>query len=112
MAVTHRTLCYRFRSVHQLDSGPQREQRHGHEYRLEVTSELTSTETLDRGVKSLILPALDKKDLTGVISPATGEVIVEWIESKLRELPGLVAVAVQETRKNRFISSGSDRRYV
>jgi 6-pyruvoyl-tetrahydropterin synthase len=122
MAVVTKTRSFTFRCVHELNSGPRREVRHGHEYKLEVTWRAADVDTdsdvdvvaasVSDAVLGLVLNKLDRHDLTGLIEPATGEVIVEWIHTQLRDTPGIVAIAIQETLKNRFISSGSDLRYV
>jgi 6-pyruvoyl-tetrahydropterin synthase len=113
MAVVTKTRSFVFRCVHALNSGPRREVRHGHEYKLEVTWVMGAVAgSVADSVTESVLNRLDRHDLTGLIEPATGEVIVEWIHAQLSNVPGVVAVAIQETRKNRFISSRSDLRYV
>lgn len=115
MAVVARTRRFLFRSVHSLQSGPRKERRHGHQYYLEVTTTGDSW-SIDGLVREKILKALDGRDLTGFIEPATGEVLVEWIHDQLNRVTipdsQVLAVALQETRKNRFVSSNSDSRYV
>ncbi len=115
MALTARTRRFSFRSVHCLLTGLRKERRHGHQYCLEVTTSGDSW-SVDGLVKEKIIKALDGRDLTGFIEPATGEVLVEWIHAQLDAVPlpeaEIVAVALQETRKNRFVSARSDERYV
>jgi hypothetical protein len=58
-------------------------------------------------VADKILPRLDGQDIGQVISPATGECIVEWIHNEFKELgvsSEVLGLALQETRKNRFLS--------
>lgn len=113
--MTARTRRYVFRSVHALLTGPQKERRHGHQYALEVTT-TGDAWAVDGLVKEKILKVLDGRDLTGFIEPATGEVLVDWIHRELEKVgmknAEIVAVALQETRKNRFVSAKSDGRYV
>ena len=62
-----------------------------------------------------IIAKLDGHDLTHVVSKATGEVIVDWIHDQLEStgLKGKIfSVALQETRKNRFVSARSDQRAI
>lgn len=108
------TRRYPFQSVHALTTGPLREQRHGHQYFLEVTFEGRDVDSVDGYVAQNILSKLHAHEVRG-ISPSTGENIVDWIHSQLNESPfaeRVRAVALQETRKNRFISRWSGAEYV
>lgn len=107
MATTRR---YSFRSIHHLDVGARTEKVHGHQYFLEVSFERAEVSVVDRIVEEKILSRLDGHDASAVISPSTGENIVEWIHSELATTPlarNLIGVALQETRKNRFVSARS-----
>lgn len=117
------TRRYSFQSVHLLESGALRERRHGHRYFLEVTFSGREVNAVDEVVEREVLRKLHGHEVLE-IHPSTGENIVEWIDSVLRDaLEGagggtssgagkILAVALQETRKNRFISSRSELAYV
>ncbi len=110
MALSATTKRYSFRGVHSLTSGFYLEKYHGHQYFVEVSFEKCLLADVDRVVTEKILNVLDGHDLTKNISPATGEVIVEWIHSQLDGTPlraKILGVALQETRKNRFVSARS-----
>lgn len=104
---------YVFQSVHSLKHHLER--RHGHHYALEVSFRAEAGwDTADRSVQKVILDRLHAREIE-VVSHATGENIVNWIHDQLANSPlgpHLVAVALQETRKNRFVSGCSDRNYV
>lgn len=100
------TRRYAFQSVHKLDF----ERTHGHQYFLEVTF-TGAVDSADAEV-ARVLDRLHGKDL-GFLEPASGEHIVDWIHGELKPLgPRLKAVALQETRKNRFVSALSEAKYV
>src|SRR6478735_6486595 len=110
MALSATTRRYSFRGVHSLDSGVHREKYHGHQYFVEVSFEKCLIADVDRVVAEKILNILDGHDLTKTVHPATGEVLVEWIQTQLDATPlraKILGVAVQETRKNRFVSARS-----
>ena len=111
MALVATTRRFSFRSVHSLNIGAHREKFHGHQYFLEVSTYACPHEEVAAVVLSKILPRLDGHDLTPLMPVATGEAIVEWIHSALID-EGLgtkvLGVALQETRKNRFVSSRSN----
>jgi len=115
MAVSTTTRRYSFKSVHALHVGLHRERKHGHEYDLEVTFAGADTRAVDEQVEALILARVHGHELTGELEPATGEVLVDWIHAELLRSPlsvCVLAVALQETRKNRFVSSKSEARFV
>lgn len=108
------TRRYAFRSVHALLVGEHRERRHGHAYGLEITcSAGVDGDRLDQLVLERVLARLHGRELGQELEPATGEVIVEWIDERLRA-SGVapLAVCLQETRKNRFASARSELRHV
>src|SRR4051812_43814317 len=110
MALTALTRRYSFRGVHSLTTGVHREKLHGHQYYLEVSFRGLPEEEVSRLVETEVIAQLDGRDLTAQIFPATGEKIVEWIDERLRASPigtQILAVCLQETRKNRFISRRS-----
>jgi 6-pyruvoyl-tetrahydropterin synthase len=109
MALTAVTKRYSFRGVHSLESGVHREKYHGHFYAFEVSFQNARLGEIDRVVSETVLSVLDGHDLTKIAAPATGEVLVEWIHNALapRLKEKLLGVALQETRKNRFVSAGS-----
>lgn len=107
------TRRYPFQSVHALHAGAVVERAHGHQYFLEVSFDGRDIDGADQVVETLIsrLHATEIKE----ISPSTGEMIVEWIDTQLRGgplAPRLRAVALQETRKNRFVSHRTEAKYV
>lgn len=115
MAVITATRRYTFQAVHALHVGVHREHLHGHSYGLEVSYRGAGQSEIDAAVESLILRELHGRELGGELDPATGEVIVEWIHQRLGSSPvgpKIVAVALQETRKNRFVSARSEAAFV
>jgi 6-pyruvoyl-tetrahydropterin synthase len=110
MALSAITRRYSFRAVHSLSSGAHPEKSHGHEYIFEVSFEKALVADIDRTVEDKIVRVLHGSDLTRTIFPATGEMIVEWIQTQLDTTPlraKILGVALQETRKNRFVSARS-----
>jgi 6-pyruvoyl-tetrahydropterin synthase len=108
MALMATTRRYSFRAVHSLDSGIHREKFHGHQYFVEISFERCLPADVDRVVEKKILRVLEGHDLARLISPATGEMTVEWIQRELDASPlgaKILGVALQETRKNRFVSA-------
>ena len=108
------TRRYSFQSVHSLNSGMLKERRHGHQYYLEVTFDGREIDAIDSYVAENILSKLHAREVKE-ISPSTGECIVDWIHARLREGPvggRIRAVALQETRKNRFVSRWSGAEHV
>lgn len=115
MAVSTTTRRYSFKSVHALHVGLHRERTHGHEYNLEVTFSGASVASVDEQVEALILSHVHGHELSGELDPATGEILVEWAHRELAKSAlskNILAVALQETRKNRFVSSMSEARFV
>lgn len=116
MAVVTLTRRYAFQAVHSLiEAGPYSERRHGHSYHLEVSFQDCSVAVADDEVKTRVLDELHGRDLAARITPATGETLVEWIHAALKKgalKPHLKAVALQETRKNRFVSGESEHAFV
>lgn len=115
MALVATTRRFSFRSVHSLNNGVHREKIHGHQYSLEVT--FYGSGALDEvtaKVNELILARLDGHDLSQLMSASTGESLVEWIHERLVTEGGLkgkiLGVALQETKKNRFLSGRSNVR--
>jgi 6-pyruvoyl-tetrahydropterin synthase len=108
------TRRYSFQSVHALHAGALVERAHGHQYFLEVSFEGRDIDAVDAVVEPLVANHLHARELLE-IQPSTGEAIVEWIDHRLRETsiaPRLRAVALQETRKNRFVSAKTESKYV
>jgi 6-pyruvoyl-tetrahydropterin synthase len=115
MAMTAVTQRFTFRSVHSLNSGTLRERCHGHQFHLEVSVAPLAAGDLAATVESQVLRQLDGRNLNGLLPEATGETLVEWIQQCLEQTelaPHLLAVALQETRKNRFVSARSDLRWI
>jgi 6-pyruvoyl-tetrahydropterin synthase len=104
---------YLFQAVHSLKHHLER--RHGHHYALEVSFHAAAGwKVADQSVQQAVLARLHAREID-VVDAATGENIVNWIHRQLASTPlgpHLVAVALQETRKNRFISGDSDPDYV
>lgn len=107
------TRRYAFQAVHALNSTALRERRHGHEFFVEV-SFTGKIDEADEIMQTQVIDRLHHRELTA-IDPATGEHIVNWIHERLLKTalaPRLKAVALQETKKNRFISAMTEPRYV
>lgn len=104
------TRRYVFQAVHKLDVPQAPERTHGHEFFLEVS--FSGDVDLTDAVVAPVLERLHGQDL-GFIDPPSGENIARWIHDQLSAMePRLKAVALQETKKNRFISGASELRYV
>lgn len=99
--------------MHALHAGAVVERAHGHQYFLEVSFDGRDVDGADSIIENLV-SRLHATEITE-INPSTGEMIVEWIDTQLRNgplAPRLRAVALQETRKNRFVSSRTEAKYV
>lgn len=108
------TRRYSFQSVHALHAGALVESAHGHQYFLEVSFEGRDIDAVDAVVEPLVADHLHAREISE-IKPSTGEAIVEWVDRRLREssiAPRLRSVALQETRKNRFVSADTESKYV
>lgn len=108
--VTH-TRRYVFQSVHRLNA--LNEGKHGHHFYLELSFKTGNIELADQCFKDYVATKLHAKEIP--IAPASGENIAEWIHNELLRSPlgpDLVAVALQETDKNRYLSSRSEARFV
>ena len=109
------TRRFYFQAVHSLTKGSHCENTHGHGYFLEITArELTPLE-LDKVYREKIEPHVHGRRLSKELEPSTGEHLVDWIHERLDETPlkkNILAVALQETRKNRFVSSHTEDKYV
>lgn len=106
------TRRYVFQSLHHLPSLG--EGKHGHHMHLELSFSKVRAEVVDQIYATELAPELHGREIS-VVSPATGENIVEWIHERLLETslgPHLHAVAIQETDKNRYISTRSEARFV
>ncbi len=104
---------YLFQSVHSLSGF--REGRHGHHFFLEIQFLQDGLEFADSSYREFIEPKLHGRVLNDIIEPATGEKLAQWIFAELSRSPlgpHLLSVALQETEKNRFICSRSDKVYV
>jgi 6-pyruvoyl-tetrahydropterin synthase len=107
MALICSTRRFSFRAVHHLNVGVHREATHGHQYFVELSASPETLPAVSELFTSQILPRLEGHDICQVISPATGEAIVEWIDNEFKVLgaaSSILGIALQETRKNRFIS--------
>ncbi len=110
MALIATTTRFSFRGTHSLITGARKEKRHGHQYYLEVTTAPRDQALAQNEVEVKILPELDRHDLTKLVTHSTGEWLVEWIYDRLQTTPlqgKILALALQETRKNRFVSGRS-----
>lgn len=107
------TKRFTFQSTHRLeDLG---EQMHGHHFYVEVTLKDGEIEALDEVVHATILPELHGRNLSNLFAKPTGENLVQWIHETLLKSPlrsKVVAVTLEETKKNRFTSSMTPSRYV
>ena len=110
---TQLTKCYRFRAIHHLSlTGGLEAQHlfHGHNYDLEITLQGNTwslrAHEIDALVESLIIKRFDTSNLNDQIPQPTGEILCELIFDLLAQSflgPHLQQVALQETRKNRFV---------
>jgi 6-pyruvoyl-tetrahydropterin synthase len=106
------TRRYSFQSVHTLQSA--KEERHGHQYFLEVSFSGREIDTADAVVENTILKRMHGRELLE-FAHASGEYLVDGIHELLMKTelaPRIRAVALQETRKNRFLSKYSEARFV
>ncbi len=111
MARVISTRRYSFRSLHSLPALPYPEQLHGHQYFVEISLEGSGHLELDSFVEEQIVAVLDGQNLDLFLKPPTGENLVEWIERRLLSsalAAKIVGVALQETLKNRFVSSRTE----
>lgn len=107
MALICSTRRFSFRAVHHLNVGAHIEAVHGHQYFVELSSTPEALAQVCDLFESKILPRLEGHDICQVVSPATGELIVEWIDNEFKKLgvsSSILGIAIQETRKNRFVS--------
>ena len=107
------TRRYAFQSVHSLSSGARQERLHGHAYFVELSFTGREIDGADAAMAP-VLRELHGRELR-FLRHSTGECLVDWIHERLLSTPfapRLRAVALQETRKNRFVSARSERRYV
>lgn len=106
------TQRYTFQAVHSL---PGEETTHGHHYFVELSFHSCSRHIADLAFNDYVKQKLHGQNLDAEFTPATGERLVEWIDESLRSSPlgpYLLAVTLQETAKNRFVSSQSEVRFV
>ena len=115
MALMATTRRFSFRGTHSINDGVYRERRHGHQFFLEISFHGCSLIEVEHEITARILKPLDGHDLNQVVEPATGEMVVEWIQSQIdgSNLRGkILGVILQETAKNRFVSAHTDVRLV
>ncbi len=104
------TFTKRFvaRVQHRLVQVPYPEVRHGHACKIEITLSKAWEQQFIELVRQYILQYLDGQLLNDTLPVATGENLVEWIFTELEKSvlgKDLLGVCVQETLKNRFVSS-------
>jgi 6-pyruvoyl-tetrahydropterin synthase len=107
------TRRYSFQSIHCLPALG--EGKHGHDFKLELCFAGTSVELADKTFKEKIEPQVHGRDLSELLDAPTGEALVQWIHKELLRSPlgpFLLGVALQETPKNRYISSMTGARFV
>ncbi len=112
MAVITFTSRYVFQSVHRLPAV--NENKHGHHFYLELSYRGADKAVADQSYREFVEPHFHGREVR-VVEPPTGEKMVEWIHAQLLKsplAPFLVAVALQETEKNRYISSRSEVAFV
>ncbi len=113
MGLVTTTRRYMFQSTHQL--GSLQEGKHGHHFYLELTFAGAPVALADQFYRERIEPKVHERDLSEVADPPTGEMLAQWIHKQLLLSPlgkHLIGVAVQETPKNRYISSMTELRFV
>jgi hypothetical protein len=106
------TKSFRLRGVHFLYDPNHNEPKHGHEYFLEVSVRAeVGRDRLQAVVEKEIVNVWDKQDWTKMdLQQASGELLVEEFDRRLRDsqiAKDLIAVALKETKKNRFVSARS-----
>jgi 6-pyruvoyl-tetrahydropterin synthase len=107
------TRRYFFQAVHQLTELG--EGKHGHDFHLEICFAGTSIECADKTFKEVLKPRLHGQNLGEILEAPTGEALVQWIHKQLLLSPlgpFVLGVAIQETPKNRYISSMTGARFV
>lgn len=112
-SLTTTTRRYSFQAVHQLPALG--EGKHGHSFQLEVCFAGTTIELADKVFKERIESKVHGRDLSELLSVATGEALVQWIHKELLLSPlgpFVLGVALQETPKNRYISSMTGAKFV
>ena len=113
MGLVTTTRRYMFQSTHKL--GSLQEGKHGHHFYLEVIFQGAPVALADQCYHEKIEARVHGKDLSEVADPPTGEMLAQWIHKQLLVSPlgkHLLGVAVQETPKNRYISSMTELRFV
>lgn len=106
------TRRYSFQSVHTLKVA--KEKRHGHQYFLEVSFRGGRVDEMDREVQRTVVDRMNGRELLE-FEHASGEFLVDGIHellAKTGEGSRILAVALQETRKNRFVSRFSETRFI
>ena len=109
------TRRFYFQAVHSLTKGSHCENTHGHGYFLEITARDIAPIELDKAYRDRIEPHVHARRLLKELEPSTGEHLVDWIHDRLNEThlkKNILAVALQETYKNRFVSAQTERRFV
>lgn len=110
------TRRYHFQSVHSLNTGVHREIEHGHSFAVEVSFYGVAASAVDAVMEGEVLAHVHARNLNSVLEPATGEVLVDWIHERLlasnKVSAHILAVCLQETRKNRFVSARSGVEFV
>lgn len=111
------TRRYEFRALHHLTKEAHHcHSVHGHNYHLEVSVEgaidprsglLINRQQLDETVNKKILEKWDRVDLNRFTEKTAGESLAAEIYHRLHQELGncLIRVALQETKKNRFIAT-------
>jgi hypothetical protein len=102
---THR---FTVRLQHSLPAEPYPEVRHGHSCDIEISLDRPFTPSDVEVIREKAVAPLDGNVLNKLLSQATGERLVDWLFGELQSSglgKALQAVAIQETPKNRFLSS-------
>lgn len=97
------TKAYFARPLHHLKN--LEEGLHGHYCHVEISLARPFKSPIDEQIARMVIEPLDGKILNGLLKHPTGEEIISWVYQQLKELEWanqVVAVALQETRKNRF----------
>lgn len=113
MGLSTTTRRYMFQSVHHLDAVD--EGLHGHHFYLEICFAGTSVAVADEVYHEKIAPQVHGRNLNELLVNPTGEELVQWIHKELLRSklgPFVLGVAVQETAKNRYVSSMTGARFV
>jgi len=112
------TMSFPLRAMHRLKTNAEDEPLHGHNYKIEIAlggeldteaEWLYSRDLVDKIVRELVLDRFDKTYLNDILDKTSGEYLAKTFFEILKKSdmgPRLRRLALQETRKNRFVCYG------